>query len=377
MSEKKIMSPLKTYVPTALVLVLLAGCAKETPVPAPEPVDPTPEETELKSCTVENITDDIIFSTVCAARTTSVQQSFDFNAAYDTVYFSQVTANHRNTIGWARRKQLTNETAPATDRMILYYFSHGNNIRYERESDGTDYLWIGNYGTLDRDNNNTYTAPQILSRIKIENGATMKNFQATDNYYFGLKNIHASFDVENDHLAIFSSYVVRIYRLSDVLNTPVTQVTLKESITYGGEGSPDEEYTGRPTIQAHDCSGMTPLSKFTYNYTSAGRGWQTFCIKDGRVYFFLFDKNSTSDMAFQSTLDIFDFNGKLLKDKILQPFSDNINDLYRYGFTDPETRYMENEGILIRDGAMYLLYTAKNAAGLRRPVIFKFAVPEV
>lgn len=37
---------------------------------------------------------------------------------------------------------------------------------------------------------------------------------------------------------------------------------------------------------------------------------------------------------------------------------------------------MENEGIIIRDGVMYMMYTAKDAEGTRRPVVFNLAIPD-
>ena len=76
-------------------------------------------------------------------------------------------------------------------------------------------------------------------------------------------------------------------------------------------------------------------------------------------------------MYYQSVIDIFDFKGQPVKTDIKQPFADNLDDLIRYGLTDADTKYMENEGILIRGGVLYLLYTAKNKDGFRRPVIFQ------
>lgn len=327
--------------------------------------------TTLKPCTVSNVTDDMIFSSHCAGRTTSVCQGFDFSADQSMMYYSQVTSGHRNTLSWGPREQLstTKETYPY---MTLYYFSHGNNIHYEKGADGADYLWIGNYGT--RNSENTYTAPQILSKVKLVKNAKVKNSQADDNYYFGIRNLHASFDVAHDQLAIYSGGVVNVYRLSEVLKVPVSNVTLEVELTYGGDGAPDAEYTGKPTILAHDCRGLAPTHSFKYSYSP--KGWQTFCIYGDRAYFFLNNGDPVGGLAYRSVLEIIDFNGKKLRSNIFQPFADNIDDLSRYGYTDNTAKYMENEGIIIRDNVMYMMYTAKDAEGTRRPVVFNLAIPD-
>ncbi len=332
----------------------------------------------LKPCTVTGITDDMLFSTVVAGTSTSVCQGFDFDETKTNMYYSQVTAGYKNTISWTKREAITTSTTLAANKMILYYFSHGNNIHYEKDG-GSDYLWIANYGT--RDSEDKYTNPQILSRIKLVAGSTLKNTQTTDNYYFGTKTIHASFDVENDLLAIYSQgdgYTMKVYRLSDVLKAPVKNITLPYSLKYGGGTSkvaPDAEWSGTPTVSAHDCTTLTPLHTFVYNYPKNGRGWQTYCLKGDKAYFFLFYSTANNGMTYQSVIDVLDMNGNIVKTNILQPFADNMTDLMRYNFTDNTYKYMENEGILIRDGVLYLLYVGKLKSGtndFRRPIVFNF-----
>lgn len=335
-------------------------------------------QSSMKGCNVTSITDDILFSTIPSGTSTSVQQGFDFNADMSMMYFSQVTSGYKNTISWTPRVAITGSTTLATNKLTLLYYSHGNNIHYEKAADG-DYLWLANWGT--RDSEGKYTNPQVLSKIKLENGKTYRPADAAESYYFGTKTIHASFDVENDHIAIFSqgdNYTMRIYKLSEVLAAPVKDITLRYTLTNGGsengKTSPDPEYKGTPTVKAHDCQSLTPVATFTNNYTTT-RGWQTYCLHGDKVYFFLFTKPSNpavTGMYYQSVIDVFDFKGNKVRGDILQPFADNMQDLNRYGFTDDATRYMENEGIIIRNGILYLLYTAKNTAGFRRPVIFQF-----
>lgn len=376
----------KTFI-TGLILAALAfSCKPEPPVdpwhghnPHDQPKDTTHfKPTDMKPCSVTSITDDMFFNTALAGTYTSVSQGFDFNDNKSLIFFSQVTSGYKNTIGWTRPVPITASNTVAPSRMTLLYFSHGNNIRYEKGKDGNDYIWIANYGT--RDSEDKYTNPQILSRIRLAAGTTFRNTQATDNYYFGTKTLHAAFDVPNDRIAIFSQldgYRLRIYRLSDVLSAPLEEVTLPETLTYGGGTSkvaPDPEWTGKPTVLCHNCTKIQPLHTLIYNYPQAGRGWQTYTIADGRVYFFLFYKKSTNGMTYQSVIDILDYNGNYIRKDVLQPFADNLADLEKYHLTDRDYRYMENEGIIIRDGVAYLLYAAKmknDGLEVRRPVVFQ------
>lgn len=332
----------------------------------------------LKPCTASSITDDMLFSTAPAGTTTAVQQGFEISPDKSTMYFTQVNSRYKNIVAWTPRK-VTDSKDVAANRMTLYYYSHSNNIHLEQDG-GNDYIWLGNWGT--RTTESKYTDPQVLSRIKLTKGATLRPEDADDNYYFGTRTLHASFDVANDRIAIYSQrdgYTMKIYRLSDVLATPVSNVTLKYEIVNGGSEagftSPDPEYRGKPTIKAHDCRSLTPLKTFVYNYTSTC-GWQTFCLSGDRIYFFLENKQmdpAPNGMHFQSVINVLDLDGNVLKSGILQPFADNMDDLLKYGFTDSKAKYMEAEGILVRGGVLYLLYSGKDDSGFTRPIIFQLS----
>ena len=326
----------------------------------------------MKPCTVSSITDDILFSTVPAATSTAVTQGFDFSEDQKYMFFSQLNSNYKNILSRTLRVPVTTSTTLASDRMTLLYFSHGNNIHYEKGTDGSTYIWLANFSTVQSDGK--YNQPQVLSRVKFVPGTTLRSVDATDNYYFGTHNLHASFDEKNDQLAILSQpdgYVVKVYKLSQVLALPVTEVTLDSPITYGGEGV-DAKTTVTPKIKARDCRTLTPLYTFTYRYPSYGRSWQTYCIYDNKAYFFLYYTSAVTAMAYRSVIDVVDFKGNVLRSDITQPFADNVSDLEKYGLTDSATKYMENEGIIVRDGVLYLLYAGKNAAGFRRPCVFNF-----
>lgn len=335
-------------------------------------------DASAKYCSqMKDVTDDIIYSSGCGSTYTSVQQGFDFTTDDDYVYFSQVHNGGLNTIGWGPRTQISKSFDVTPNRMNLKFFSHVNNIYVEKR--GSDkYVWIGNYGT--RKDDGDYTAPQIVSVIKLEKSKTMKNVEATENYYFGIRNGHQSIDWKNDQIAIFNGSKVVVYSLSAVKATPVTKVTLASEVTYGGGTSSEPEFTGFPVVQAHDCRTLTPL--YTFSYSTSGRGlvWQTWCIADGRAYFFMGLTPTSTGYYAESVIEVVDMKtGKILAEKVKQPFANNIPAFERYGFTDSSKNYVENEGIIIRDGKLYLLYscivTRPNSSfsvDPRRPVIFVF-----
>lgn len=370
-------------IPAIISLLLVIGCAKPA---QPLPVEDEPEPVKLKYCSTENrITDDMLFSSVCAGTTSSVSQGFDWYEPDDMMFFTQVSSNYKNTVGWTKRVAKVMSTATCRYKMVLKYFSHGNNFWIDKKGENY-YIWIANYGSRDP-SDFKYRSAQILSRVKLVNGATVLNTDATDNYYFGTHNIHASLDRDNDLLAILGdNKQVKIYKFSEVLTAPVKDITLPYAITTGGDkasaGSEtgDPEWTGKPKVTAHDCTKLTPRYTFTFNYSQAGfnRGWQTFCIKDGKAWFFNFDK-STSDSdngIYDSVIDIISYNGTVLKKGIYQQFCRDYDNMERLGFTDKTVHYFENEGIMIRDGVLYLMYTAKNKNGIRRPVVMRFSMDD-
>lgn len=338
-----------------------------------QPVYKSPDPKTLKPCTVDKITDDMVFSTVCSGTLTASQQGFDFDPDTDMLIYGQLNNRYKNIISWPTRKITTSETACAY-KMTLKYFSHVDGIHLEKAENGDYYFWIPNYGS--RASNGKYTHPQTLSRVKMKDGKTLTQPDATDTYWFGTTDVHAAFDVDNDLVSIFSQYdgTMKIYRLSEVLAAPVKNITLINSIIYGGAESSDPEWAGKPVVAAHDCSTLKPVHSLTYSYLNMGRSWQTYTIYNGRIYFLLQYATPTNGMEKQSVIDVVDYNGNIIKQDIKQPFADDMPSLLKYNFTDEIKRTMEPEGIQIKDDVLYILYAAKLNSGLVRPVIFNFSM---
>lgn len=326
-----------------------------------------------------SITEDMFFSTCCARTTTAVQQGFDFDPEDDMVFFSQVNSAYRNYISWRNRVRLTTSGDKATNSMTLMYFSHGNNIYIDKDSNGDRYVWIANHGSRS-DDDGKYRNGQVMSRIKLKSGETLRSFDTEENYYFGTHNIHASFDPDNDRMALYSlspedDYNLSIYKLSDVLAAPEKTVTLKYEIVRGGMTSPDAEWRGKPVVRVHDCRDLKPLHSFRYKYTEYGRSWQTVCLSGNRVYFFLLYQKPKNGRSYQTVMDILDLDGNIIRQDVLFPFSDNINDLAKFGYSDNDTTYLENEVMLIKNGIAYFSFsTQNNKDEIRRPLVFNFAL---
>ena len=182
-------------------------------------------------CSQFEITDDMLFSTTLGKNSTNVPQGFDYDPEEDIIYITQKYGTYRNHIGWQKReKSFSTTTAP--DYMALSCFSHGNNIAIEKTKSGAKYVWAPNYGT--RQDDGSYDKPHVVSRFPLVSGKAVKNYETTENYYFGLANTWPAFDFDEDLMAVCDYKKFYIYRISELQALPVEDVKLDFTITYGG-----------------------------------------------------------------------------------------------------------------------------------------------
>lgn len=347
----------------------------------------TPVATTLHKCSEGKIVDEMIFSTCCARTLTSVQQGFDYDPVDNTLYFFQLNRWYRNLIGWTK-PEVTSSTQVAPHYMGLSCFSHGNNIIFERTASGQKYFWAPNYGTR---GDGSYNAPWIVSRIPLKETFSLnddiKNTDTEDNYYFGVSPCWPAIDFEEDLIAICTYKKVYVYKLSEVMALPKTNITIPAKITYGGimtnssssttydTGIP--EFTGSPMVYAHDATKLTPIIVFDSTYSKRGLHWQTFCIANGKAYFLNFgDVPSTSVIKYDTYIEVYDLKtGSLIKQKVRQEYIQDIDGLVSRGFVESDYCYAEPEGIKVVGDTMYVLYTCRGNTNIttRRPVIFKLS----
>jgi hypothetical protein len=369
------MKPLKFFlVVMAFGVVACGGSDSSEDEPIIDPVvTPTPETpntpTEPSTSKLHSIKDsfssDMIYSFSTLQTKTAVMQSFDIDTEKNTIYYTQINNKFRVYVSWGGISVLAPDA-----HMTLLYSGHGSNFSIEKVGSAR-YIWISNYGS--KNASGDYWSAQIISRILITKDATLRPSDATDNYYFGEKNIAVSVNVAADRLAILgiSSGLVRIYKLSQLQALSQEKITL-EPITYGGEAkAPDAETTYTPEVMARDCRKVEPIGSFTIARTS-GVSWQGFDVTEDRFYQAQGNGNNNDNVAPSAGyILIFKHDGTVVQPATLVEALNDMSGLNTAGLTD--TGYMEPEGVKIKDDVMYCGYAAKNSQDERRGAIFKFS----
>ncbi|MBQ2103491.1 MAG: BACON domain-containing protein [Bacteroidales bacterium] len=330
-------------------------------------VDPGTEPTYGPLLT-DGFSQDLHYSTARLRTTSAVMQSFDI-ASDGMIYYTQLNSNFRVYLSWNERNS---QETPTARCMTLCYTGHGSNFTLEEATDGK-YIWIDNYSS--KNNKGEYWNAQIISRIPVKAGVTVKASQTTENYYFGEKNISVAVDIEGDMLTILgiSSGRIRTYRLSELKALPVRDITLEE-ITYGGEsGSGDAEVTKKPVVKARDASKLKPLGEFAISRSTYADGttvsWQGFDIHDGLVY--QAQGNGHADgTPSPGWLQVRKIDGTTVIPLTKFRALDDLTALKAAGITD--TGYMEPEGVKFRDGAVFCGFCSKNSENVRRGTLFRY-----
>lgn len=338
---------------------------QEASLPAPEP-EPEPVSGPLLT---DRFSRDLLFSTGRMRTTTAVMQSFDIAKDGETIFYSQLNNKFRVYLSWNRRNS---EETPTSRCMTLCYSGHGSNFSLE-ETANSNYIWISNYASQNASGD--YWDAQIISRIPLEAGATLKPWQSTENYYFGEKNIAVAVDIDGDMLTILGVTTgrIRTYRLSQLKALPVEDITL-EPLTYGGEAkSDDPKTTVSPVVKARDGRKVTPLGDFTIKreHYSDGTGvsWQGFDIHDGLIY--QSQGNGHADgTPSPGWLQVRKIDGTVVIPLTKYKALEDLDALKAAGITD--TGYMEPEGVKFRHGAVFCGFCSKNSEDIRRGTIFRY-----
>ena len=291
-------------------------------------------------------------------------QSFDIDFEKNQIYYSQLNNNYRLYISWSEPNATQHKGV-----MQLHYFGHGSNFTIEQSGDDR-YIWIGNYAS--KNAKGEYWGDQVVSRVPIRDGATVKPWDCTDNYYFGETNISVGVDFANDRLSVLgiTSGVMRTYSLSALQALPVETISL-EPMTYGGDKAPDELTTATFEVQARNCTRVKPLGQFQIKRES-GVSWQGFDVCGDVIYQMQGNGNNNDGVsASNGYLLIFKIDGTPLLARTRVGALLDLKKLSDMGITD--TGYMEPEGVKIRNGAMYCGFASKNSANVRRGTLFKYS----
>ena len=327
--------------------------------------DPEPVYGPLLS---DGFSADLHYSTSRIRTTSAVMQSFDIGRD-GMIYYTQLNNNFRVYLSWNARNS---QEAPTARCMTLCYTGHGSNFTLEEASDGK-YVWIDNYSS--KNASWEYWYAQVVSRIPVKAGTTVKAWEATENYYFGEKNISVAVDIEGDMLTILgiTSGRIRTYRLSALKALPVEDITL-ESITYGGEANAgDPETTTTPTVKARDARKLTPLGDFAISRGQYSDGtkisWQGFDIHDGLIY--QAQGNGHADgTPSPGWLQVRKIDGTVVIPLTKFKALDDLDALNAAGITD--IGYMEPEGVKYRNGYVFCGFASKKSDNVRRATIFRY-----
>lgn len=284
-------------------------------------------------------------------------QSFELNSKGDVYILSSLAKDPWLSIfRYSRNGELTGE-------MRIAYASHGTTCSLEETPEG-DYIWLPTYGT--KTSSNEYKRDQLFTRVKFEDGKEWspddEEFQLNSYYLGDFDNLLPSIDFENGQIGIRyldldDKQWVAVYNLKDIVDSPINQIKLAQSIKRGGEstGPVKVEEIVYMSFKAHDCSKLKPTHKFNFTtkealgnsvVSGAGHALQGFCVADGYAYF-TYGYVSNFDAGYS----VYDFNGKQLVTRQLFTFLQDKENLKKHGIA---SKKFEPEGVRVKNGRMYL-----------------------
>lgn len=315
------------------------------------------------------LTDEIVYSKGVELERNAVMQCFDVDSKGE-IYYVQIAGSDAHKLHVLRGAA----NAKPEDFMTLRWFGHGTNMAVEER--GADrYIWINsNANKLD---NNTYSQSQTVSRIKYEAGKTLDKFSGETFYLPGKRNVHPAIDAASDLLAITASTTgVRdfyVYRLSEALALPVTEVTL--TVTWGGEEG-TQKTTETRVVQVRKLDQLTPVGQFSVSTgkTAADLGYydfQGFDCTNGIIYFYEGTGNNndgkTASVAYVTLLDL---KGVQVYPRTKVGAIADMQALTTAGITS--TGYMEAEGIKMKNGSLWLGFASKSTKNIRCANVFRY-----
>jgi len=315
--------------------------------------------------------EDLLFSSSRMKTYTAVMQSFDIDPFTGKMFYSQLNNQFRAYLMHADPNDLVNEP----DFMTIQFFGHVSNFSLEVGEDGGRYIWIDNFAS--KNSSGEYWSSPVVSRVKWTKGATLSSYEASENYYFGEKNISCAVDVEGDMITILgiSSGDCKTYRLSQLQALPVEDITL-DPVTYGGEAkctTHPKEITKSHTIKARDCTKVEPLGTFHVDRGTYEDGtkisWQGFDIDKGLVY--QFQGNGFTGKPSKALIQVRKIDGTVVVPLTYIKAIEDMDAMEKAGFTD--TGYMEGEGVKVYGDCMYLGFASKNSSDKRYSRIFRYS----
>jgi len=325
----------------------------------------------------------------------SVIQSWDWTTG--NTYFTQLNGG-RSSIALSR----CNVEGTKSAKFLLHFAGHADTICKEESGDGTTWIWISNYGTIDEEKTVRsegryyYKHNQTVCRIPAStysSGTILDPWDISEHYVFQtesnyLHDIQVSYDEDNDLLALWGinpastqgqNIKLKVFKMSEVKALNKTNVTLKP-ITYGGYTEPSTgiyypEVTYSPTIQAYNLASLTPVLNIVvpvhHTYVTYPQGFEYY---HNKLYYFY---GSGEAGASNNTAKLVIINPKtasiIYKNDI--PWVTTKSTVSEFSTTG----YFEPEGVKVQDGCIYLGWAGIGSTNPadennRTGHIFKFAL---
>lgn len=320
---------------------------------------------------LDKFSDTNIFSRNTSLPVRTAIQGFDFDPD-GSIWYTQCDREKLYFIK-SRRNPGTEILTSADDYMILSGFGHGTNCAVEAE--GADrYLWSGCFSSCNE--KGAYWGCPLVGRVKYSPRANVGTHQCDDYYYIGdFSEEHPSIDPENDLLTInyhdknnpdYRCFV--IYRLSEAKKAPLRNVTVNctDGFSTGDYSSTKVTST---TVRAHDLTKLVPVARPQFLKRGFGGDgatyydWQGYYVCKDRLYYSDGQSNYNLSHSFHdgkpsyAYITVFDFDGRIIEPRHIVAGVADRDAMKKAGISVHGT--LEPEGIKVRDGKLYLGFTAR------------------
>lgn len=327
---------------------------------------------------------------LCDLNRRVVSQQFDFDKKGNLYYVELFYSHHQHLVNiWRVGKNKINRNRELTtfkgDSMTVVFAGHPTGFAIEDTPDGP-YVWISNYASkLD---NNQYWLSQTISRMKYIPGAVrMPDEKEIEHFWFPHRSdINVALDKGNDLLA-FSFYynyddeerlhidpnrnrMIRVYKLSEAMATPLEEITLPRKWYRGGDDEPLPYDSVVVRLKAHNLSHLTAVAEVGTHRGGLNpekinsSAWQGFDVDKDIIWF---SEGVTSTGTY---LTGYGFDGNVVSHRTKVLSSDVCPEWDKFGVCDDAKKQYENEGVRVWKGDLYLgMFTKRQDTGYRSNVM--------
>ncbi len=270
-------------------------------------------------------------------------------------------------------------TGKGKQKMTLRYFGNGTGLAVEHAEDG-DYVWVGSNATKRKNKiKDDYIRTRSISRIPYKAGEELDGGYAGETYYMGgAYYCYPTVKVAEDIFGVATSsrgnVTINIYSLKEARTLPDTEITVKTN--WKGENIGEELETVSRKENIKDLESLEPKANFTIDKPEKEKAnmakdinsypFRGFDADKDYIYFVEGNSNKgklTENGPSAAYITVFDHSGKVVLPRRRISVIGDSYILKTLGLTS--TGYADIEGIKVRDGKIYIVFSAygKNAKG--------------